>query len=117
MTNIESSFKLLTEFRYGNGQWTENNRQTYNLVHAQARHTVQKLCIRKSMNSSESALNTEKCMNFTEQTLVYPNGWSAILVSLDKLSFSNEYSIPTNAILWQSHWSATLTKKIQHTAD
>ncbi|TVU40535.1 hypothetical protein EJB05_14002 [Eragrostis curvula] len=84
---------------YGNGQWTENNRQTYNLVDAQARHTVQ----------------------------VYPNGWSAILVSLDnqgmwnlrsaswdrqylgqqlylrvwtaQQSFSNEYSIPTNAIL------------------
>uniref|UniRef100_A0A0E0LGF6 L-ascorbate oxidase n=1 Tax=Oryza punctata TaxID=4537 RepID=A0A0E0LGF6_ORYPU len=84
---------------YGNGQWTENQRTTYNLVDAQARHTVQ----------------------------VYPNGWSAILVSLDnqgmwnlrsanwdrqylgqqlymrvwtpQQSFSNEYSIPTNAIL------------------
>ncbi|WVZ61594.1 hypothetical protein U9M48_011446 [Paspalum notatum var. saurae] len=84
---------------YGNGQWTEMQRQTYNLVDAQARHTVQ----------------------------VYPNGWSAILVSLDnqgmwnlrsaiwdrqylgqqlylrvwtpEQSFSNEYSIPTNAIL------------------
>ncbi|RLM84348.1 hypothetical protein C2845_PM04G00070 [Panicum miliaceum] len=84
---------------YGNGQWTEMQRQTYNLVDAQARHTVQ----------------------------VYPNGWSAILVSLDnqgmwnlrsaiwdrqylgqqlylrvwtpQQSFSNEYSIPTNAIL------------------
>ncbi|KAF7008657.1 hypothetical protein CFC21_023367 [Triticum aestivum] len=85
---------------YGdNGQWTENERLNYNLVDAQARHTVQ----------------------------VYPNGWSAILVSLDnqgmwnlrsanwdrqylgqqlylrvwtaEQSFSNEYSIPTNAIL------------------
>ncbi|TKW30167.1 hypothetical protein SEVIR_2G017100v4 [Setaria viridis] len=84
---------------YGNGQWTEMQRQTYNLVDAQARHTVQ----------------------------VYPNGWSAILVSLDnqgmwnlrsaiwdrqylgqqlylrvwtpEQSFANEYSIPTNAIL------------------
>lgn len=84
---------------YGNGQWTENERPNYNLVDAQARHTVQ----------------------------VYPNGWSAILVSLDnqgmwnlrsanwdrqylgqqlylrvwtaEQSFSNEYSIPTNAIL------------------
>ncbi|KAF8713908.1 hypothetical protein HU200_027889 [Digitaria exilis] len=84
---------------YGNGQWTEMQRQTYNLVDAQSRHTVQ----------------------------VYPNGWSAILVSLDnqgmwnlrsaiwdrqylgqqlylrvwtpQQSFSNEYSIPTNAIL------------------
>ncbi|XP_062190743.1 L-ascorbate oxidase homolog [Phragmites australis] len=84
---------------YGTGQWTENQRQTYNLVDAQARHTVQ----------------------------VYPNGWSAILVSLDnqgmwnlrsaswdrqylgqqlylrvwtaEQSFANEYSIPTNAIL------------------
>ncbi|GJN24309.1 hypothetical protein PR202_gb12044 [Eleusine coracana subsp. coracana] len=84
---------------YGNGQWTESQRQTYNLVDAQSRHTVQ----------------------------VYPNGWSAILVSLDnqgmwnlrsaiwdrqylgqqlylrvwtaQQSFSNEYSIPTNAIL------------------
>nr|CAB3455531.1 unnamed protein product [Digitaria exilis] len=84
---------------YGNGQWAEMQRQTYNLVDAQARHTVQ----------------------------VYPNGWSAILVSLDnqgmwnmrsaiwdrqylgqqlylrvwtpQQSFSNEYSIPTNAIL------------------
>ncbi|KAM3366533.1 hypothetical protein ACQJBY_015752 [Aegilops geniculata] len=85
---------------YGdNGQWTDNERLNYNLVDAQARHTVQ----------------------------VYPNGWSAILVSLDnqgmwnlrsanwdrqylgqqlylrvwtaEQSFSNEYSIPTNAIL------------------
>ncbi|KAG8081325.1 hypothetical protein GUJ93_ZPchr0007g5448 [Zizania palustris] len=84
---------------YGNGQWTENERPNYNLVDAQSRHTVQ----------------------------VYPNGWSAILVSLDnqgmwnlrsaswdrqylgqqlyirvwtpEQSFSNEYSIPTNAIL------------------
>uniref|UniRef100_A0A453BPA2 L-ascorbate oxidase n=1 Tax=Aegilops tauschii subsp. strangulata TaxID=200361 RepID=A0A453BPA2_AEGTS len=85
---------------YGdNGQWTENERLNYNLVDAQARHTVQ----------------------------VYPNGWSAILVSLDnqgmwnlrsanwdrqylgqqlylrvwtaEQSFSNEYSIPINAIL------------------
>uniref|UniRef100_A0A0D9WUZ6 L-ascorbate oxidase n=1 Tax=Leersia perrieri TaxID=77586 RepID=A0A0D9WUZ6_9ORYZ len=84
---------------YGNGQWNESQRTTYNLVDAQARHTVQ----------------------------VYPNGWSAILVSLDnqgmwnlrsahwdrqylgqqlymrvwtpQQSFSNEYSIPTNAIL------------------
>uniref|UniRef100_A0ACD5UQ67 Uncharacterized protein n=1 Tax=Avena sativa TaxID=4498 RepID=A0ACD5UQ67_AVESA len=84
---------------YGNGQWTEIERHNYNLVDAQARHTVQ----------------------------VYPNGWSAILVSLDnqgmwnlrsanwdrqylgqqlylrvwtpEQSFSNEYSIPTNAIL------------------
>ncbi|CAD6227026.1 unnamed protein product [Miscanthus lutarioriparius] len=84
---------------YGDGQWNETQRQTYNLVDAQARHTVQ----------------------------VYPNGWSAILVSLDnqgmwnlrsaiwdrqylgqqlylrvwtpEQSFSNEYAIPTNAIL------------------
>jgi len=72
---------------------------------------------------------------------VYPNGWSAILVSLDnqgmwnlrsaiwdrqylgqqlylrvwtpQQSFSNEYSIPTNAILWQGRWSPTLTSKMQ----
>lgn len=84
---------------YGNDQWTEDERMNYNLVDAQARHTVQ----------------------------VYPNGWSAILVSLDnqgmwnlrsanwdrqylgqqlylrvwtpEQSFSNEYSIPANAIL------------------
>ncbi|RCV09260.1 hypothetical protein SETIT_2G013000v2 [Setaria italica] len=89
----------LNAFRYGNGQWTEMQRQTYNLVDAQARRTVQ----------------------------VYPSGWSAILVSLDNQgmwnlrsaiwdrqylgqqlylrvwtpepSFANEYSIPTNAIL------------------
>lgn len=84
---------------YGDGQWNETQRQTYNLVDAQARHTVQ----------------------------VYPNGWSAILVSLDnqgmwnlrsamwdrqylgqqlylrvwtpEQSLSNEYAIPANAIL------------------
>lgn len=84
---------------YGNGEWNETQRRTYNLVDAQARHTVQ----------------------------VYPNGWSAMLVSLDnqgmwnlrsamwdrqylgqqlylrvwtpQQSLSNEYNIPTNAIL------------------
>ena len=84
---------------YGEGRWTEAARRGYNLVDAQARHTVQ----------------------------VYPNGWSAILVSLDnegmwnlrsavwdrqylgqqlylrvwtpEQSFSNEYAIRQTAIL------------------
>ncbi|KAH0458100.1 hypothetical protein IEQ34_013415 [Dendrobium chrysotoxum] len=84
---------------YGNGQWLEQNRNSYNLVDAISRHTVQ----------------------------VYPNGWSAILVSLDnqgmwnlrsamwgrqylgqqlyirvwtqEKSYSNEYDIPPNALL------------------
>ncbi|XP_078179897.1 L-ascorbate oxidase homolog [Carex rostrata] len=84
---------------YGSGAWTESQRSSYNLVDATSRHTVQ----------------------------VYPNGWSAILVSLDnqgmwnirssmwarqylghqfyfkvwtqQQSLSNEYTIPTNALL------------------
>ncbi|KAJ3669854.1 hypothetical protein LUZ60_010178 [Juncus effusus] len=84
---------------YGTGAWTENERNNYNLVDATTRHTVQ----------------------------VYPNGWSAILVSLDnqgmwnirssmwarqylgqqfyfrvwtqQQSLANEYSIPSNALL------------------
>ncbi|XP_020274058.1 L-ascorbate oxidase homolog [Asparagus officinalis] len=83
---------------YGSGKWTNDQRKTYNLVDAVTRHTVQ----------------------------VYPNGWSAILVSLDnqgmwnvrsamwarqylgqqfymrvwtpETSFYNEYSIPHNAL-------------------
>ncbi|KAG0464923.1 hypothetical protein HPP92_019087 [Vanilla planifolia] len=84
---------------YGEGQWTSSYRNDYNLVDAVARHTIQ----------------------------VYPNGWSAILVSLDNQgmwnvrsamwgrqylgqqfyfrvwtqvkSYANEYDIPTNALL------------------
>ncbi|KAG0467145.1 hypothetical protein HPP92_018725 [Vanilla planifolia] len=83
---------------YGSGQWIPKKRKSYNLVDAVARHTVQ----------------------------VYPNGWSAILVSLDnqgmwnvrsamwgrqylgqqlyirvwtsEKSFANEYDIPRNAL-------------------
>ncbi|XP_072958625.1 L-ascorbate oxidase homolog [Typha angustifolia] len=84
---------------YGFGKWTEKIRKRYNLVDAVSRHTVQ----------------------------VYPNGWSAILVSLDnqgmwnlrssmwarqylgqqfyirvwtpEKSYSNEYDLPPNALL------------------
>ncbi|KAJ3696164.1 hypothetical protein LUZ60_001541 [Juncus effusus] len=83
---------------YGFGKWTDNMRKRYNLADAVTRHTVQ----------------------------VYPNGWSAILVSLDnegmwnvrsamwarqylgqqfymrvwtsQKSYSNEYDIPSNAL-------------------
>ncbi|MED6167398.1 hypothetical protein PIB30_002368 [Stylosanthes scabra] len=84
---------------YGSGQWTPNSRNTYNLVDALTRHTAQ----------------------------VYPNSWTAILVSLDnqgmwnlrssiwerqylgqqfylrvwnaQQSLANEYNIPNNALL------------------
>uniref|UniRef100_A0A1D1Y9M4 L-ascorbate oxidase n=1 Tax=Anthurium amnicola TaxID=1678845 RepID=A0A1D1Y9M4_9ARAE len=84
---------------YGSGQWASALRESYNLVDATSRHTVQ----------------------------VYPSGWSAILVSLDnqgmwnvrsamwarqylgqqfyirvwtsQKSYSNEYDIPLNALL------------------
>ncbi|KAK8964307.1 hypothetical protein KSP40_PGU005064 [Platanthera guangdongensis] len=84
---------------YGNGPWSEQYRTRYNLVDAISRHTVQ----------------------------VYPKGWAAILVSLDnqgmwnvrsamwgrqylgqqlyirvwtqEKSYSNEYDIPSNALL------------------
>ncbi|MQL70971.1 hypothetical protein Taro_003282 [Colocasia esculenta] len=84
---------------YGSGQWTPDLRNSYNLVDATGRHTVQ----------------------------VYPSGWSAILVSMDnqgmwnlrsamwarqylgqqlyvrvwtsQKSYSNEYDIPPNALL------------------
>ncbi|XP_020085801.1 L-ascorbate oxidase homolog [Ananas comosus] len=84
---------------YGLGKWTQNVTKSYNLVDAVTRHTVQ----------------------------VYPNGWSAILVSLDnegmwnlrssmwarqylgqqfyfrvwtpQKSYSNEYDIPPNTLL------------------
>ncbi|THU51845.1 hypothetical protein C4D60_Mb06t35340 [Musa balbisiana] len=83
---------------YGSGKWTERLRRRYNLVDAVTRHTVQ----------------------------VYPNGWSAILVSLDnqgmwnlrsamwarqylgqqfyirvwtpEKSYANEYDMPANAL-------------------
>ncbi|KAJ4812500.1 SKU5 similar 17 [Rhynchospora pubera] len=83
---------------YGSGAWTESQRSTYNLVDTTSRHTVQ----------------------------VYPNGWSAIFVSLDnqgmwnirssmwarqylgqqfyfrvwtqQQSLANEYTIPSNAL-------------------
>ncbi|KAJ0980306.1 hypothetical protein J5N97_008561 [Dioscorea zingiberensis] len=83
---------------YGSGTWTDSLRKNYNLVDALTRHTVQ----------------------------VYPNGWSAILVSLDnqgmwnirsamwarqylgqqfymrvwtsERSYSNEYDMPHNAL-------------------
>ncbi|XP_015963948.1 L-ascorbate oxidase homolog [Arachis duranensis] len=84
---------------YGFGQWSPNSRNTYNLVDALTRHTAQ----------------------------VYPNSWTAILVSLDnqgmwnmrssiwerqylgqqfylrvwnaQQSLANEYNIPNNALL------------------
>ncbi|CAA0840921.1 SKU5 similar 17 [Striga hermonthica] len=84
---------------FGNGQWTKASRKTYNLHDALTRHTTQ----------------------------VYPNSWTAILVSLDNQgmwnlrsarwdrqylgqqlymrvynpiqSFSNEYAIPNNVLL------------------
>ncbi|XP_042507808.1 L-ascorbate oxidase homolog [Macadamia integrifolia] len=84
---------------YGRGQWTQASRNKYNLVDALTRHTAQ----------------------------VYPNSWTAILVSLDNQgmwnirsamwarqylgqqfylrvwtptkSLANEYNIPSNAIL------------------
>ncbi|PKA54313.1 L-ascorbate oxidase like [Apostasia shenzhenica] len=84
---------------YDFGQWTPDARSRYNLIDAVTRHTVQ----------------------------VYPNGWTAIFVSLDnqgmwnlrsamwarqylgqqfyirvwtqEKSFSNEYGIPQNALL------------------
>ncbi|GER35686.1 SKU5-like protein, partial [Striga asiatica] len=84
---------------FGNGQWTQASRQTYNLDDALTRHTTQ----------------------------VYPKSWTAILVSLDNQgmwnlrsamwgrqylgqqlylrvynptpSFANEYDIPNNALL------------------
>ncbi|KDP31876.1 hypothetical protein JCGZ_12337 [Jatropha curcas] len=84
---------------YGNGQWTQNKRRMYNLVDALTRHTAQ----------------------------VYPNSWTAILVSLDNQgmwnmrsaiwerqylgqqlylrvwtpehSLANEYDIPNNVLL------------------
>ncbi|XP_050208096.1 L-ascorbate oxidase homolog [Mercurialis annua] len=84
---------------YGSGQWSPNSRQNYNLVDALTRHTAQ----------------------------VYPNSWTAILVSLDNQgmwnlrsaiwerqylgqqlylrvwsqyqSLANEYDIPSNALL------------------
>ncbi|WOL15418.1 L-ascorbate oxidase [Canna indica] len=83
---------------YGGGEWKESLRRRYNLVDAVTRHTVQ----------------------------VYPNGWSAILVSLDnqgmwnlrsamwarqylgqqfyirvwtpEKSYANEYDMPANAL-------------------
>ncbi|XP_068654058.1 L-ascorbate oxidase homolog [Aristolochia californica] len=83
----------------GKGQWTPNSKKKYNLVDAVTRHTTQ----------------------------VYPNSWTAILVSLDnqgmwnirsamwarqylgqqlylrvwtkETSFSNEYNPPSNALL------------------
>uniref|UniRef100_A0A1D1Y8U5 L-ascorbate oxidase n=1 Tax=Anthurium amnicola TaxID=1678845 RepID=A0A1D1Y8U5_9ARAE len=84
---------------YGSGQWIPDRRRRYNRVDATTRHTVQ----------------------------VFPNGWTAILVSLDnqgmwnvrsamwarqylgqqfymrvwtpEKSYSNEYDIPPNALL------------------
>ncbi|KAL2528504.1 SKU5 similar 17 [Forsythia ovata] len=84
---------------FGSGQWTQNSRKKYNLRDALTRHTTQ----------------------------VYPNSWSAILVSLDNQgmwnmrsamwekqylgqqfylrvynpipSLANEYDIPPNALL------------------
>lgn len=84
---------------YGSGQWTDASRSTYNLVDALTRHTAQ----------------------------VYPNSWTAILVSLDNQGMwnlrsaiwerqylgqqlylrvwnaqrtaANEYDIPNNALL------------------
>ncbi|KAF2295153.1 hypothetical protein GH714_031739 [Hevea brasiliensis] len=84
---------------YGNGQWTPAKRRSYNLVDAITRHTAQ----------------------------VYPNSWTAILISLDNQgmwnmrsalwerqylgqqlylrvwtpvhSLANEYDIPSNALL------------------
>ncbi|CAI0554223.1 unnamed protein product [Linum tenue] len=84
---------------FGSGQWTPAKRNTYNLADAVARHTTQ----------------------------VYPNSWTAILVSLDnqgmwnmrsaiwerqylgqqfylrvwtaEKSLANEYNIPSNALL------------------
>lgn len=87
------------EHRYGSGQWREGERSSYNLVDALTRHTAQ----------------------------VYPESWTAILVSLDNQgmwnlrsamwerqylgqqlylrvwnpvqSLANEYFIPSNALL------------------
>ncbi|XP_050388016.1 L-ascorbate oxidase homolog [Argentina anserina] len=84
---------------YGSGQWQPAKRRTYNLVDALTRHTVQ----------------------------VFPNGWSAILVSLDNQGMwnlrsaiwerqylgqqlylrvwnptqhlANEYDVPSNALM------------------
>ncbi|KAL2522796.1 SKU5 similar 17 [Forsythia ovata] len=84
---------------FGSGQWTQDSRKKYNLVDALTRHTTQ----------------------------VYPNSWTAILVSLDNQgmwnmrsamwerqylgqqfylrvynpvpSLANEYDIPSNALL------------------
>ncbi|KAL7141322.1 hypothetical protein ABFS83_08G045700 [Erythranthe nasuta] len=84
---------------FGAGKWTQDSKKTYNLVDALTRHTTQ----------------------------VYPNSWTAILVSLDNQgmwnmrsaiwgrqylgqqfylrvynptqSLANEYDIPTNALL------------------
>ncbi|KAG8367057.1 hypothetical protein BUALT_Bualt16G0032800 [Buddleja alternifolia] len=84
---------------FGSGQWTQDSRKTYNLVDALTRHTTQ----------------------------VYPNSWTAILVSLDNQGMwnlrsamwgrqylgqqlylrvynptqhlANEYDMPSNALL------------------
>ncbi|KAK8637370.1 hypothetical protein V6N13_064792 [Hibiscus sabdariffa] len=63
-------------YSFGHGQWTPNKRKSYNLIDALTRHTTQ----------------------------VYPNSWTAILISMDNqgmwnLSLTNEYDIPSNVLL------------------